>query len=86
MTEAIKTKAQLLAEMERDWKALQRALGKLTDAQMTRRLDAAGWNVKDHLVHLMAWERSVVFLLQGKPRHEGLAVSEEVYQNCRITN
>ena len=35
---------------------------------------------KDHVVHMAVWERSVVFLLQGKPRHEGLGVDKGVYE------
>jgi hypothetical protein len=82
MTEQrITTKAALLPEIERQWTALQAALGLLSEAQMTSLYDTQGWNVKDHLIHLAAWERSVVFFLQGKPRYEGLGVDEAVYLN-----
>jgi hypothetical protein len=46
---------------------------------MTALKDAQGWSVKDHLIHLAAWERSVVFFLQGKPRHAGLGVEEALF-------
>ena len=80
MTEQlITTKAVLLPEIERQWAALQTALARLSETQMTTLYDAQGWSVKDHLVHLAAWERSVVFFLQGKQRHEGLGVDETTY-------
>jgi hypothetical protein len=80
MTEdRVTTKAALLEEIERAWAALNTELERLTEAQMTTLRDAQGWTVKDHLIHLAAWEQSVVFLLQGRPRHEGLGVEETVY-------
>ncbi len=75
----ITTKAELLANIERDWAALTAALARLGEAQLTTLRDAQGWTVKDHLIHLTAWERSVVFFLQGQPRHVGLDVDESLY-------
>src|SRR5438477_11337149 len=72
-------KAELMKEMDRTWPALNAALDRLTDAQMTGIRDAEGWAVKDHITHIAAWERSVVFFLQGRPRHEGLGVDEKLY-------
>ena len=75
----VTTKAELLADIERAWLALNAALDRLTETQMTRVTDAQGWTVKDHIIHLTHWERSVVFFLQGKPRHAGLGVDEAIY-------
>ncbi len=77
----IKTKAQLLAEIERAWDALNAYLAPMTDAQMTGVNDEHGWSVKDHLVHIAAWEDSVVFFLQGKSRYEALGVDETLFAN-----
>jgi hypothetical protein len=74
-------KADLLTEIESSWSELNAALDSLTEAQMTDPKDAEGWAVKDHLTHMAAWERSMVFLLKGKPRHEGLGVVEDLYLN-----
>lgn len=82
MTERrVATKAELLSDIEHAWAALNAALGRLTEIQMTTIRDAQGWTVKDHLIHLAHWERSVVFFLQGKPRHAGLDVDEALYLN-----
>jgi len=75
----VTTKEEMLADIERAWSHLNGALDRLTEEQMTTRQDAQGWTIKDHIVHMAAWERSVVFFLQGKPRHEGLGVDEAVY-------
>jgi hypothetical protein len=73
------TKAQLLAAIAQNWAALTAALDRLSEAQLTTIHDAHGWTVKDHLVHLHYWERSVVFFLQGQARHHGLDVDEALY-------
>jgi len=50
-------KSELLAEIERDWAALQEGLSRLTPEQLTEIRDRQGWSAKDHLTHLAAWER-----------------------------
>jgi hypothetical protein len=74
-------KALLMSEIESSWPQLNAAIEQLTDEQMTELKDAEGWSVKDHLAHIAAWERSMVYLFQGKPRHEGLGVDESLYLN-----
>ena len=74
------TKADLLHEIDTAWTPLNAALDGLTETQMTDVRDAAGWAVKDHLVHIAAWERSVVVFLQGKPRYVGLGIDAHLYQ------
>jgi hypothetical protein len=72
-------KSELLEDIEDSWVELNGALDRLTEAQKTTIRDPQGWGVKDHLTHMTAWERSMVFFLQGKPRHEGLGVEEGLY-------
>lgn len=77
--ERITKKSDLLTHIDRDWRALMNALAQLSAETMTTVQDAQGWTVKDHLIHLYYWERSALYFLQGKPRHEGLDVSAAVY-------
>lgn len=74
------TKADLLREIDDAWTTLTDVLDGLTDAPMAEVRDAAGWTATDHLVHLAAWERSVVVYLQGRPRHEGLGIDAMLYR------
>src|SRR5260221_3234727 len=76
----INTKAELLAAIDRSWQSINSFLDRLTEQQLTQVKDKQGWNVKDHVVHMTAWERSALFFLQGKPRHEGLGVDEAAYR------
>jgi len=80
-TEPRHNKAELLSLMDAAWTRLNSALDDLTPEQMTEIRDPQGWAVKDHLVHMTAWERSVVVALQGRPRHEGLGITEALYDS-----
>jgi len=73
------TKPKLLSEIDRTWAALDSYLARLSEAQMTESHDGQGWSVKDHITHLGAWEQSVVFFFQGKPRHEALGIDETLF-------
>jgi hypothetical protein len=81
MNRPANTKAELLAAIEPAWVTLIAELDRLTDGQKTSIKDAQGWSVKDHLIHMAAWERSVVFFLQGQPRYAGLEVDQALYKN-----
>lgn len=74
-----RNKTDLEARIDQSWSQLEGAIDGLSEAQLTEPRDKAGWNAKDHLAHVAAWERSMVYLLQGLPRHEGLGVEESVY-------
>src|SRR5260221_13730941 len=77
----INTKAELLAAIDRSWQSINSFLDRLTEQQLTQVKDKQGWNVKDHVVYMTAWERSALFFLQGKPRYEGLGVDETTYHS-----
>jgi len=73
------TRAELMEQIDLSWTALQDALGQFNEEQLTTKKDAAGWAVKDHLLHLARWEGSTLALLQGNSRHEALGVDEALY-------
>lgn len=75
-------RAELLERIHRSRSQLEHLINGLTPEQLTGPVDASGWTVKDHLVHLATWERSITFLLQGRPRHEGLGVNEAAYREA----
>ena len=77
--EAELTKTELVAQINSTWAALDAALRRLSEAQLSAEKDAAGWAVKDHVIHLAAWERAVVFMLSGRPFYAGLGIDEALY-------
>jgi len=82
MTEKwITTKADLLPQLEEQWDALHALFNILTDYQLTQIKNPDGWAIKDHVAHLTAWENSVIALLTGIPRHEGLGIAQALYNS-----
>ena len=78
----ISTRSDLLLQIEKAWSELQAYLAELTDAQMTDIRDDQGWNVKDHIIHMAAWEESVAYLFERRPRHEALGIDESQFANA----
>lgn len=78
------TRDDLLAQIETAWSMLIQSLDRLTAASLTNHSDAAGWTVKDHVVHLAGWENTVVAMLNGRPRYEGLGVIEAIYASADV--
>ena len=60
-------KNKLLADIEREWGALNQTLGHLNESQITGLHDPQGWSVKDHLVHLAFWERGCATTCKANP-------------------
>ncbi len=71
---------ELLATIEREWKALMEVVNRLTPEQMTTP-DSGGWSPKDNLAHLSAW---MDFLLKshlgGMPAHLALGIEEQKHK------
>jgi hypothetical protein len=78
------TKQELLSTNAAAWEDLLAVIDKHTTEQLIDLRDAAGWSAKDHLAHLAAWERSVLFVLRdGLSQWEGLGVDEQTYTTRR---
>ncbi len=72
-------KAELLEKMQAGWGMLQDYLATLTPEQMSTPTDAAGWTVKDHLIHLAVWQDGVYAMLQGQDRVAAMDVPQAVW-------
>lgn len=72
-----KDKAELMSEIEKEWKLLLSVAEKLTDEQMTAP-DEGGWSPKDNLAHLSEWMKVLMgYHIDHRPSHEVLGVSPE---------
>jgi hypothetical protein len=73
-------KAELLALVHHEYAALEQAIGKLSEAQLTKPIDNS-WSAKDILAHIAAWQQILlVFHIARKPFERaapGIAVSYE---------
>ena len=64
--------AELLSDIEAEWKALMSVVKRLTPQRMTTP-DADGWSPKDNLAHLAAWMRALMhYHMDGHPLEEVL--------------
>jgi hypothetical protein len=83
MTEHIdpQSKAELIQKMETGWDMLDTFIRSLTPAQLTQPTDAAGWTVKDHLMHLVPWQDGVSALLeqQGESRAAAMGLDDATW-------
>jgi hypothetical protein len=62
--------------IEKSWTEL----GSLVDSLGPSRLGitgADGWAVKDHLIHIAAWEHYLIALLEGADRHQAMGVGSD---------
>jgi DinB superfamily len=67
------------AEMRRielSWNELAELVNQVQDAGGLTKVGASGWTVKDHLVHVGAWERSLFALIQSQDRPAAMGVAE----------
>lgn len=70
----------LVDRIEQSWSALMGTMKSYPEVSYTAETDAAGWTALDHMAHVTAWERTWTYLLNGRPRHEGLGVTEEQFK------
>jgi hypothetical protein len=75
----------LLAEIDAAWQRLMATMTAHPEADYATKRDQVGWTPLDHLAHVAAWERSALYPLQGKPRHEALGVTDEQFRIDQVT-
>ena len=71
-------KNDLLTLIHAGWDDLQTRLSQLNEAQMTTPNPQDGWAIKDHLMHLAAWEMGIAALLQKEPRFVAMGLDEKL--------
>jgi hypothetical protein len=74
------TRQDLLRQIESSWNELQTYVASLTEEQLTRPTDAAGWTAKDHLIHIAIWEEGEIALLDGKSKREAMEITPEIWE------
>ncbi|RIK33858.1 MAG: hypothetical protein DCC55_34165 [Chloroflexi bacterium] len=72
-------KATLLVRLETAYRAIEQTVSTLSYTQLTVLQDQRGWTIKDHLAHLVVWEKGTVYLLQKLPRYAGLGIDKLTY-------
>ena len=73
-------KGELLAKINQGWDDFQAYLASLSPADFTANTDAAGWTVKDHVMHLVVWEDGIRALLEGQSRHKHMGLDDATWE------
>ena len=83
MTEDVlpKSKAEVMAEIEREWSALMDVVEQFSSEQMLT-VDEGGWTPKDNLAHLTVWMNILLgYHMDQRPAHEVADVTLEMASN-----
>ncbi|MFN8531176.1 MAG: DinB family protein [Anaerolineae bacterium] len=73
------TVANLLEFLRQGWGKLWDYLNTLTPEQLTQKTDAAGWTIKDHVMHMALWEVGIAALLERQSRTDAMGFDESVW-------
>ena len=73
------TRENLLRRIKTGWDQFHAYLETLTKAQMTGPTDAAGWTVKDHIIHLAKWEAGIAAVMEGQSRAEAMGIDDSMW-------
>ena len=73
------SKADFFERYQTAWFALKSFIDTLSDEELIEPTDAAGWNVRDHLAHLEAWERTRFALIRKEPEHVIIGLPADLY-------
>ncbi|MCB9452157.1 MAG: ClbS/DfsB family four-helix bundle protein [Anaerolineaceae bacterium] len=79
--ESVFSKTELLARMRAGWDDQQAYFNTLTPKQFTSLTDAAGWTVKDHVMHLAVWEDGIDALLKSESRPVRMELDEATWNS-----
>ncbi|HSS62062.1 MAG TPA: ClbS/DfsB family four-helix bundle protein [Candidatus Limnocylindrales bacterium] len=83
MTEADPVPNIVVAPIETSWRDLNALVDSLGPSGLTV-TGADGWAVKDHLIHIAAWENSLLALLEGADRRAAMGVGPDVNETDAI--
>jgi hypothetical protein len=66
---------QILAHIDSSWAELAEAVGGIDRPTLVAAAED-GWSIKDHLVHLAAWELSLLALIEGRDRNTAMGIRD----------
>jgi hypothetical protein len=78
------TIAELLRLIRTERSALEAAVDRLDATALTAVASPGGWSIKDHLMHLVAWEEILLGKLAGVPEYVTLGLEEEVASTIKL--
>ncbi len=77
------TVAELIERIQRARETLEMALAPLTPEQLTA-IGPEGWSIKDHLLHIVEWQRFLLDMLHRQAANEWLGVTAQAAREMNI--
>lgn len=68
----------LLAQIDTSWAALLHEIEGRSEEELGQALNEQDWSIRDHLVHITAWEQSLLGLLSGQDRRVAMGIAPVV--------
>ena len=81
-----RTTSELLDLIRRERASLEAFLTGLDESELVAVDSPDEWSIKDHLMHLVAWEEVMLGALAGEPEHLTLEVEEGVAKTISVDN
>jgi hypothetical protein len=75
---------EVLSQIKAGWEKVQDFINSLSNEQLTMNMDASGWTVKDHLMHLVVWQDGIEALLRKESRHKTMGLTDELWENAEV--
>lgn len=60
---------------------IEAIIEELSQEQMTQATDEGGWSIKDHLAHIVEWQRRGLGVIEGRAAWESLGIDRETYES-----
>jgi hypothetical protein len=73
-----RTVREVLEHVERNWSDLHAVLSGLSENQLVEP-GPEGWSVKDHLAHILAWDRVPSTIVSGQPQWVAFGLDQSTY-------
>jgi len=71
----------ILEQVQVGWESLHKLVDSLPYESLVMPPAYGAWSIKDHIAHICAWEKSLIALIEGEPRHQAMGIDEQAYDS-----
>jgi hypothetical protein len=75
---------EILEEIQAKRAEIEAIVDQLSEQQLTEARDDGGWSIKDHLAHVVEWQRRGLGAIEGRAPWEAFGIDREQYDQLDI--